>query len=422
MVKAVIQRPVEALKEFMANEAAGGLVLMAAAALALLIANSPLAGGYHAVLEAHLGPLSVEHWINDGLMAVFFLLVGMEIKREALQGELADWPSRLLPGLGALGGMVVPALIYAALNAGGRAAHGWAIPTATDIAFALGVISLLGDRVPSGLKVFLAALAIIDDLGAVAIIAVFYSGDLQLYALLAAAGLVAVLVAMNLSGVRRLRWYLPLGVGLWLAMYASGVHATLSGVLLALTIPLRPSRRMIPIAEDAAQAESPLLRLEHALAGVVAFAIVPIFGLANAGVDLADIGPGMFLDPLTLGVAGGLLLGKPIGVTLAVALLVRFRLARLPAGSTWMQFVGVAMLCGIGFTMSLFVGLLAFAGDAILQEEVKLGILCGSLLAGLGGYAILRLSTPVAPAVELEVQRAMKRGETLAEMGEDARR
>jgi Na+:H+ antiporter, NhaA family len=387
-------RPFSMLRHLLDNEASGGLVLMGAAALALVVANSPLAPAYFRALEVHLGPLSVLHWINDGLMAVFFLFVGLEIKREILDGQLSTWPRRALPGIAAAGGMAVPAVIYTAFNWGDPATmRGWAIPTATDIAFALGVIGLLGSRVPTSLKVFLTALAIIDDLGAVAIIAVFYTGDLSLSYLGMAAAVLAVLTGLNRGGVARLWPYLLLGVALWVLVLRSGVHATVAGVLLAFTIPLRPA----PARPDD-MAGSPLHRLEHALHGPVAFLVVPVFGFANAGVSLAALGPEALLDRLTLGVALGLLLGKLVGVFGSAALTIWLGLADLPMGAGWLQLVGVALLCGIGFTMSLFIGMLAFANDPALQSEVKIGILGGSILAGLAGLAVLRVAPREIPA------------------------
>jgi NhaA family Na+:H+ antiporter len=388
------RRPFSTLRHFLDNEALGGLVLMAAAALALAVANSPLAPVYFGALDAHLGPLNLLHWINDALMALFFLLVGLEIKREILDGQLSTWPRRALPGIAAAGGMAVPALIYAAFNWGNAATmRGWAIPTATDIAFALGVLALLGSRVPTSLKVFLIALAIIDDLGAVAIIAVFYTGDLSFPDLGLAAAALVMLGVLNRAGVMRLWPYLLLGLVLWLFVLRSGVHATIAGVALALIIPLRPA----PGRPDD-MAGSPLHRLEHALVKPVAFAVVPVFGFANAGVSLAGLGVEALLDNLTLGVALGLLLGKLVGVFGSAALTIRLGLADLPRGASWWQLAGVALLCGIGFTMSLFIGLLAFAADPVLQSQVKIGILIGSVLAGLAGFALLRIAPPEVPA------------------------
>ena len=374
------------LRRFLHNEASGGLLLMGVAALAILVANSPLAETYFATLQAHIGPLSLLHWINDALMAVFFLMVGLEIKREMTDGQLSTWPRRILPGFAALGGMLMPAVIYLAFNHGDAAArHGWAIPSATDIAFALGVLSLLGPRVPVSLKVFLAALAIIDDLGAVIIIALFYTSGLSVPYLLGAGAVLGVLCLLNRFRVTSLVPYLVLGVVLWGLVYRSGIHATLAGVLLALTIPIRRT----PATPEAAPAVSPLHRLEQALHVPVAFLIVPVFGFANAGVSFAGVTPAVLLEPLSLGVAGGLMLGKLIGVLGAVWLMVRLGWADLPAHASWRQVFGVALLCGIGFTMSLFIGLLAF-DDPALQDRVKFGILAGSLLSGVLGYLVLR--------------------------------
>ena len=382
------------LRSFLDSEAAGGLVLMAVAALAIVVANSPLAPAYFGAMSSYIGPLNLQHWINDALMAVFFLMVGLEIKREMLEGQLSSWSRRVLPGVAAAGGMAAPALIYIAFNAGdAQALRGWAIPSATDIAFALGVLSLLGPRVPASLKVFLAALAIIDDLGAVVIIALFYTGDLSLVDLGGAALVLAVLYGMNRGGVRSLWPYLLLGAVLWVLVLRSGVHATLAGVLLALTIPIR----LTPGTPEASGADSPLHRLEHALHLPVAFIVVPIFCFANAGVSFAGISPSVLAEPLTLGVAGGLVLGKVIGVFGASAVMIKLDVADLPAGASWGQLLGVSLLCGIGFTMSLFIGLLAFAGDPALQDRVKFGILAGSLLAGALGYLTLRIARREKP-------------------------
>ncbi len=384
-------RPRSAIRAALASEAAGGLVLMAAAACALVVANTGLAGTYAQALHAPLGPLSIQHWINDGLMAVFFLLVGLEIKREALDGALRTWPDRALPGIAALGGMVVPALVYLAFNAGAGTARGWAIPAATDIAFALGVLALLGRRAPVSLKILLGAVAIVDDLGAVLIIALAYTGGLDPTMLGLAAVVLALLVGLNRSGVVALAPYLLLGLVLWVLVLRSGVHATVAGVLLALTIPIRVSPGR---PEDAT---SPLHRLEHAITPFVAFGIVPLFGFANAGVPLRGLSPTAFLDPVTLGVAFGLFLGKQAGVFAALRLAVALGLARRPGGASWVQVYGVAVLCGIGFTMSLFIGALAFS-DAAHETEVKLGVLAGSLLSGLVGAAILGLPSARSPA------------------------
>ncbi len=386
-------RPLSVLRAFLDNTASGGLILMGAAALAILVANSPLASTYFGVLSTYVGPLSVSHWINDALMALFFLLVGLEIKREVLDGQLGSWSRRILPGVAALGGMAAPAAIFLAFNwSDPVAARGWAIPSATDIAFSLGVLSLLGDRVPTSLKLFLTALAIIDDLGAVIIIALFYTGDLSMLYLALAAVVAAMLFAMNRLGVVRIVPYLLLGVVLWFFVFKSGVHATIAGVLLALTIPLRPA----PARPDD-MVSSPLHQLEHGLQKWVTFLVIPVFGFANAGVSFAGLSLGVLGDPLTLGVALGLLVGKLVGVFGSAWLVIRSGLADMPIGAGVYQMVGISLLCGIGFTMSLFIGLLAFADYPVLQEEVKVGILCGSIAAGILGYAVLRVAPRDVP-------------------------
>ena len=383
MTHATHARP-SAIRRFLHSQASAGIVLMGAALVALLIANSPFGTDYAALLHAAVGPLSLGHWINDGLMAIFFLLVGLEIKREMLDGQLSTWPRRILPGVAAAGGMIVPALVYLAFNRGATAA-GWAIPAATDIAFALGVIALLGDRVPASLRVFLAALAIIDDLGAVIIIALFYTTGLSLPDLAGAGVAVAVLVALNRFGVRRLSPYLLVGLILWVLVLRSGIHATLAGVVLAFTIPMTCT----PARSDA-DGESPLHRLEHSLHMPVGFLVVPIFGLANAAVPVLGLPPGALTAPVTIGVAAGLVVGKVVGVFGFATLAVRFGLADMPAHAGRLQLLGVAMLCGIGFTMSIFITLLAFPDSLLLQSEAKIGVLAGSFLSGAVGYAVLR--------------------------------
>ncbi|SET08183.1 sodium/proton antiporter, NhaA family [Nitrosospira multiformis] len=371
-------------REFISSQAAGGLVLMGVALLALVLANSSAAPAYFGVLGSHVLGLSVLHWINDALMSLFFLLVGLEIKREFLDGQLKTWPDRALPGVAALGGMLVPALIYIAFNwSTPETLRGWAIPSATDIAFALGVLALLGSRVPVSLKVFLTALAILDDLAAVVIIAIFYTSQLSWPHLLAALAVLVILTVLGRSGVRHLSIYLGLGLVLWFFVLKSGVHATLAGVALAMMIPIgtlqgRPS-----------EAESPLLRLEHSLHPWVTFLIIPIFGFANAGVSFAGMNASVLLTPVPLGIALGLFIGKQLGVFLFAWVAIRANLAKLPASSTWPQLYGVAMLCGIGFTMSLFIGLLAFPTTPELQAGVKIGVLSGSLFSGLIGTALL---------------------------------
>jgi NhaA family Na+:H+ antiporter len=362
---------------------------MGVAALALLVANSPAAPLYFQTLKTEVGGLSVLRWINDALMAVFFLLVGLEIKRELLDGQLSTWPRRALPGIAALGGMSVPALIYVALNASTPdTLRGWAIPSATDIAFALGVLSLLGSRVPVSLKVFLSALAVLDDLGAIAIIAVVYTSDLDLPFLALAGITLLILAGLNRRGMKRLLPYLALGPVLWFFLFKSGVHATVAGVALASTIPLKrtPGR---PEAADCA-----LVRLEHTLQPWVAFLVVPVFGFANAGVSFSMSSASAFLSPVPLGTALGLFLGKQFGVAMFSWAAIRADLADLPAHASWHQFYGVATLCGIGFTMSLFIGLLAFPTSPGLQEGVKVGVLAGSILSALLGGALLMTATP----------------------------
>ncbi|MBC2655236.1 Na+/H+ antiporter NhaA [Pseudomonas sp. MSSRFD41] len=373
---------------FFAMEAASGLLLIAAAILALIINNSPLSWLYNGLLEtpvvAQVGALKIAKplllWINDGLMALFFLLIGLEVKREVLDGQLSKPSQVVLPGAAAIGGMLVPALIYWFLNRDNPPAlNGWAIPTATDIAFALGVLALLGKRVPTSLKLFLMTLAIIDDLGAIVIIAIFYSGALSTLSLMLAAACIAALVAMNRLGVVKLGPYMIIGLILWVCVLKSGVHATLAGVTLAFCIPLR-TRNAEP---------SPLLALEHALHPWVSFGILPLFAFANAGLSLSGVTVESFTHFVPMGIAVGLLLGKTIGVFGLTWLAVKTGLAALPAGANWGQVFGVAILCGIGFTMSLFVGSLAFVpGSSEYAGMDRMGILTGSLFAALIGYAV----------------------------------
>lgn len=382
----MIRKTVSMTTAFLNSEAAGGIILMAAAAAAMAVANSPWAETYFHTLHVYVGGLSLLHWINDALMAVFFLMVGLEIKREMLTGQLSDWPRRALPGIAAAGGVIVPALIYLLFNrTSPESLRGWAIPTATDIAFALGVLALLGSRVPVALKVFLTALAIIDDLAAVVVIAVFYTANLSvLWLILATAGL-AVLGLFNFLKVKTLWFYLLIGAIVWFFVLKSGVHATLAGVATALFIPLHTHRGQ----ED--DHHSPLVRLEHALHKPVAFVIVPIFGFANAGVSLAGFTPDALLAPIPLGIAAGLFFGKQVGVFTASWLAIRLKLARLPDGASWPQLYAVSVLTGIGFTMSLFIGLLAFPTAPEAQDAVKIGVLIGSLTSGFAGYLLFRL-------------------------------
>ncbi|MCR6631703.1 MAG: Na+/H+ antiporter NhaA [Magnetospirillum sp.] len=375
------------MRAFLVTESAGGILLVLMMVVALALVNSPLGGWYDRVLHIHvavpLGPLvldkSLLHWINDGLMAVFFLLVALEIKREMLEGELSQLGQVLLPAIGALGGMAVPALIFAAFNADSPNLRGWAIPSATDIAFSLGVLSVLGRAVPASLRVFLAALAIIDDLGAILIIAFFYSGELSWGFLGGAGAAVLALAALNRLGVRHLAPYLVVGAVLWVCMLESGVHATVAGVLLGLFIPLKG---------EAEAHRAPLRRLEHALHPWVAFLILPIFALANSGLSFAGIGLDALDDPVFLGVALGLFAGKQLGVFACAWAMIKAGWARLPEGADWRQFYGTCVLTGIGFTMSLFIAGLAFPdGDAM--AATRLGVLLGSLLSAVAGYAVI---------------------------------
>jgi Na+:H+ antiporter, NhaA family len=395
--------PLRALKEFIQHEAAGGILLLATAIIALGISNSGLAGAYFETLDTHLaiemGSFAIDKplllWINDGLMAVFFQLVGLEIKREVVEGELSSRAQIALPGLAAIGGMAMPALIFVVVNLGApENLNGWAIPAATDIAFALGALALLGPRVPLALKVFLLALAIMDDLGAILIIAFFYTENLSVAALALAAGAVAVLVGLNRLKVHRIAPYILVGVVLWVFVLKSGVHATLAGVVVALLVPMQDRK-----------GGSPLGMLEHALHPYIVFGVMPIFAFANAGVPFSGVSIASFVDPLPLGIAAGLILGKPIGIVGATWLAVRFGIAALPSGTGWAAMIGLGFLAGIGFTMSLFIGSLSFASSAD-AVGVRIGVLGGSLLAAIVGLAILRATSdptaaePVAPETE----------------------
>jgi NhaA family Na+:H+ antiporter len=423
-----VDRLLAPFREFSAREASGGVLLMGAALIALVWANSPFGDSYDALWKTTLtigaGEValskSLHLWINDGLMAIFFLVVGLEIKREVLVGELASARRAILPIAAAVGGAVLPALLFLIIAGGDpEAARGWGVPMATDIAFALGVLALLGSRVPVGLRIFLTALAIVDDLLAVLVIAIFYTSDLTLPALGAAAVILGALVVANRLGVRRPIVYALLGIALWVAVLQSGIHATVAGVLLAMTIPARTridpadflerARGFIadfgrelgddPDEEHHAalweledlteSAQAPMLRMEHALHPWVAFAIVPLFALANAGVPIAGDLVATATEPVVLGILIGLVVGKQVGITLAAWLVVRAGLATLPDGVTWRHIYGAAWLGGIGFTMSLFVADLAF-GDAPSLALAKVGILAASILAGLGGYLVLR--------------------------------
>lgn len=379
------------LKSFMDSEAASAMPLLGAAVLALVLANSPFDSFIKTLLGEKLtlsyGQIGLSKplllWINDGLMAVFFLLVGLEIKREVVEGELSRPSQVALPIAGAVGGMAVPALVYAAINWNDPVAlHGWAIPAATDIAFSLGVLAALGSRVPLALKVFLTTLAIVDDLGAIVVIAVFYTSQLSTAALIAAALCIAVLAILNALGVRRIGPYAVMGIVLWVSVLQSGVHATLAGVALAMFIPLK-----VPgVADD----KRPAIYLEHALAPWSAWLIMPVFAFANAGLSLADLSLASLIEPVPLGILAGLFVGKQIGIVLGAGLLILSGVAAMPAGGSWRTLYGVAILGGIGFTMSLFIGTLAFH-DPRYEAEVRLGVLAGSALSAVVGYLVLRL-------------------------------
>lgn len=370
---------------------------MGAAVLAMIVANSPLASYYDLFIETpveiRIGAFEIAKplilWVNDGLMAVFFFIVGLELKREFLEGELARPANVMLPAIGAVGGMFVPVGIFVALNHGDtEGMQGWAIPAATDIAFALGILMLLGKRVPVSLKVFLVSLAIFDDLGAIIIIAIFYSSDLSITALAVAAACLVVLTIMNRRGVSTVSDYLLVGAIMWVAVLKSGVHATLAGVVLAMFIPMRDSKNTD---------HSPLCELEHDLHHVVALGILPMFAFVNAGISFAGIGLQQVLHPVPLGIATGLFIGKQLGIFVLCYIAVKTGIARLPEEAGWGGLYGVSVLCGVGFTMSLFIGSLAFegaGGDASIIYDERLGIILGSLLSGVWGYLVLRLSLP----------------------------
>ena len=375
----------KALRNFLSQESAGGIILMISVALAMILANSPLAGLYEGFLntevQVRVGALDIDKplllWIKDGLMALFFLLIGLEVKRELLEGALSTVAKASLPTFGAIGGMLFPALFYLMFNYSDPATQvGWAIPAATDIAFALGIMALLGNRVPVALKVFLLALAIIDDLGVIVIIALFYSTDLSMLSLIIAAIAIALMVVLNRKGVTSLTPYGLLGFILWVAVLKSGVHATLAGVIIAFCIPLR--------AKDGT---SPSEHLEHSLHPWSTFLILPVFAFANAGLSLANMTFASFAEPITIGIILGLVLGKPIGVLLFSFIAVKLKWAELPPGIGWKHIAPVAAMCGVGFTMSVFIASLAFENSpAAFGDFARLGILTGSLLAALLGY------------------------------------
>lgn len=396
MTKTLGKRARSALRGFLHDEAAGGIILIAAAVLAMVAANVPgLADDYlhflhfetGPVISPKYGPMTVHLWINDAAMALFFLLVGLEIKREFVDGRLASWERRRLPVIAAAAGMLMPALVYLGFTAGTpNLSDGWAIPAATDIAFAIGVLALLGKRAPTSLKLFLTTVAIVDDMGAVAIIAVAYTDSINSLALGLAALVMAVMYILNRSKVSRLWPYLLLAALLWYFVFLSGVHATIAGVAAAMMIPLHPS----PGAPD--HENSPLHRLEHALHPWSAYLVVPLFGFANAGVSLAGMSPAILLAPLPLAIMLGLFLGKQIGIFGSIWIAARTRFAHPPGHATWPQIYGVSLLAGIGFTMSLFIGGLAFPGRPELVDEVKIGVLAGSILSAFAGFLVLRFA------------------------------
>ena len=384
------------LRRFMKLESASGILMLTAAIIAMLAANSPLADLYSELLDitvaVQVGALSISKplllWVNDGLMAVFFFLIGLEIKREVMEGELSSVSQIVLPGVGALGGMIIPASIYIWMNRGDPIAlDGWAIPVATDIAFALALLSVFGNRVPTALKVFLLTLAIFDDLAAIVIIAIFYSGDLSLGALLIGAIALIIAIIMNKTGVTRTSGYILLGVVLWIAVLKSGVHATLAGVVIAFCIPMRDK-----------QGNSPLSDLEHNLHSPVVFVILPLFAFANAGLSLAGMSIEDLAHPVTLGVISGLFIGKALGILGFVGLGVALRFVQIPKNVNWIQLLGVAFACGIGFTMSLFIAGLAFEhGSDDYYSGDRLGILVGSILSALVAFVLLHFSLPKSP-------------------------
>ncbi|MDC2996431.1 Na+/H+ antiporter NhaA [Candidatus Pelagibacter sp.] len=376
---------------FFKLEAASGLILLISAILALIISNSNYSIYYFGYLEKYLFigfneiglKLSILHWINDALMAIFFFFVTLEIKREFLQGELSNIKQALLPMIAAVGGMVVPALIYVVVNLGDtETMNGWAIPSATDIAFSLGVLSLLGKRVPLSLKVFLTALAIIDDLGAILIIAIFYSGDLNIKYLLLMLAAFIILLITNKFNIKKFLPYLIVGIFLWDFTHNSGIHATIAGVLLAMTIPHRKKEKDFSL----------LIKVEHAISPYVAFGIMPLFAFANAGVSLEGLSFSSLLDKVPLGIVLGLFVGKQLGVFVFSYISIKLKIAQMPSNTSWYNFYGVGILTGIGFTMSLFVGNLAFVENMQYMDGVKIGVLTGSLLSTLAGYFLILLT------------------------------
>ncbi|MEZ8193914.1 MULTISPECIES: Na+/H+ antiporter NhaA [Vibrio] len=376
----------DVIRDFFKMESAGGILLVIAAAIAMMIANTSFNGVYQEFLHTYVFGMSISHWINDGLMAIFFFLIGLEVKRELLEGALKSKETAIFPAIAAVGGMLAPALIYVLFNSGDpQAMQGWAIPAATDIAFALGIMALLGKRVPVSLKVFLLALAIIDDLGVVVIIALFYSGDLSTIALTIGFAMTGVLFMLNAKHVTKISIYLVVGFILWVSVLKSGVHATLAGVVLGFAIPLKGNEGE----------RSPLKHLEHALHPYVAFAILPLFAFANAGISLEGVSMDGLTSMLPLGIALGLLVGKPLGIFTFSWIAVKAGVAKLPEGINFVHIFAVSVLCGIGFTMSIFISSLAFGSvSADFDTYARLGILMGSTTAAVLGYALLSLSLP----------------------------
>lgn len=383
-----IRRVFAPVRALFVGDAAAGILLILVAAAAMLAANSAFAGEYKDLFYGKLPwtPIpklyDLHLWINDGLMAIFFFVVGLEVKREMIAGSLSDPAARRLPMLAAFAGMVVPALVYMAVSGGGAYSKGWAIPAATDIAFAMGVLGLLGNRVPASLRLFLLTVAIVDDIGAVIVIAVFYTATIKLTWLLAAAAVLGLMVGLNRMKVSVFWPYILLALVLWYCVLNTGVHATIAGVLAALTIPLKRS-----------DGNSMLEKLEHGLAPWSAYLVVPVFGFANAGVSLAGMGPGALLDPLPIAIAAGLVVGKQVGIFSTVFIADKIGFAARPAGASWAEIWGISILCGIGFTMSIFIGGLAFALEPALIEEAKIGILTGSAVSAILGFVVLRLTT-----------------------------
>jgi NhaA family Na+:H+ antiporter len=397
VIKNKTQAITEAMREFLRLESAGGLILVCGSLLAILLANSPLAETYTGILNLQLTVMLEDFgvskplilWINDGLMAIFFLLIGLELKREFVEGQLSSPEQIVLPALAAIGGLVVPALIFWEINRDyPPGSNGWAIPTATDIAFALAILSLLGKRVPASLKIFLTTIAIFDDLAAIIIIALFYSGDLSSASLTAAAGGIGVLFVLNRMGVQRLAAYLLVGSFIWLFVLKSGVHATLAGIIVAFFIPMK---------NEIPNTQSPARHLEHILHPWVAFGVLPIFAFANAGISFAGVGSDTLAGPVSLGIILGLFAGKQIGVFGMTAIAVGLGIAKKPDSTSWGMLYGVALLCGVGFTMSLFIGSLAFEHGGFSQiAAVKTGVISGSLISAVCGWLILHLSLPKA--------------------------